>query len=214
MVSEFETKHRDEISEILGLIDHIDKGYVKERFPEVYKFGCERLGIHFENRLVLEEYCSGHPIKRGYNQLDNFKKLIKAYNGRNADAVKYVEKVKAFIDKPLDELELEDVRATRKKVKFPHKLDISVFYQLTGRLPHEGLEFKEEDFIVHFYNAFTAASIKLSGKTVRCRINVLYHLLRKIGKEPNADLFPFIKGNSHQRTEEEIKFVFNHLGWS
>ena len=49
---------------------------------------------------------------------------------------------------------------------------------------------------------------------VRCRTNVLYHLLKKIGKEPNADLFRFMKGNSHQRTEEEIKFIFDHLGWS
>ena len=128
--------------------------------------------------------------------------------------VKYVEKVEAFIDKPLDELELEDVRAIRKKVKFPRKLDISVFYQLTGRLPHEGIEFKEDDFIIHFYHTFVAASIKLLGKTVRCTTNVLYHLLKKIGKKPNADLFPFMKGNSHQRTEEEIKFVFEHLGWS
>ena len=120
--------------------------------------------MHFNNRLVLEEYSSGHPIKQEYNQLDNFKKVIKTYNGRNSDVVKYFEKVEAFIDKPLDELELEDVRTIREKVKFPHKLDISVFYQLTGRLPHEGLEFKEEDFIVHFYNAFMAASIKLLGK--------------------------------------------------
>ena len=122
--------------------------------------------------------------------------------------------MKALIDKPLDELELEDVRAIRKKVKFPCKLNISVFFQLTGRLPHEELEFKEEDFIIHFYNAFVAASIKLLGKPVRCRTNVLYHLLKKIGKEPNADLFPFMKGVSHQQTEEEIKFVFEHLGWS
>ena len=71
-------------------------------------------------------------------------------------------------------------------------MDISVFYQLTGRLPQEELEFKEEDFIIHFYDTFVAASIKLLGKTVRCRINVLHHLLKKIGKEPNA-LFPFMK---------------------
>ena len=100
------------------------------------------------------------------------------------------------------------------KVKFPCKLDISVFYQLTGRLSHEGLEFKDEDFIVHFYNTFVAASINLLGKTVRCRTNVLHHILKKIGKEPNTDLFPFMKGPSHQRTEEEIKFVFEHLGWT
>ena len=115
--------------------------------------------------------------------------------------------METFIDKPLDGLELEDVR---KKVKFPRKLDISVFYQLTGKLPHEGLEFKEEDLIIYFYSAFMAESIKLLEKPVRCRTNVLYHLLKKIGKESNA----FMKGNSHQRTEEEIKFVFNHLGWS
>ena len=190
LVSEFEAEHRDEISEILGLIDYIDKGYIEERFPEVYKFGCERLGIHFKNRLVIGSYTADFPIKRGYNQLDSFKKIIKAYNGCDSDVVKYVEKVKAFIDKPLDELELEDVRAIRKKVKFPCKLDISVFYQLTGRLPHEELEFKEEDFIVHFYNAFMAESIKLLGKPVRYRTNVLYHLLKKTGKEP--DLFPFM----------------------
>ena len=49
---------------------------------------------------------------------------------------------------------------------------------------------------------------------VRCRTNVLYHLLDKIEKEPNADLFQFMKGPSHQRTEEEIKLVFDHLGWN
>ena len=63
LVSEFETKHRDEMSEIFEVIDYIDKGYVKERFPEIYRFGCEMLGIHFENQFVLEKYSSGYPIK-------------------------------------------------------------------------------------------------------------------------------------------------------
>ena len=148
-----------------------------------------------------------------YSQLNNFKKLIKAYDGRDSNTVKYVEKVETFIDKPLDELELKDVRAIMNKVKFPCKLDISVFYQLTGRLLHEGIEYNDERFIIHFYNTFVAASIKLLGKIVRCRTNVLYHILKKIGKEPNTDLFPFMKGPSRQKTEEEIKFVFEHLGW-
>ena len=68
--------------------------------------------------------------------------------------------------------------------------------------------------MIHFYHTFMAASIKLLGKIVRCKTNVLYHLLKKIGKEPNADLFLFMKGNSHQQTEEEIKFIVEHLGWS
>ena len=82
------------------------------------------------------------------------------------------------------------------KVKCPRKLDISVFFQLTKRLPHEDLN--DERLLIHFYDTFMVASIKLLGKHVRYRTNVLYHLLKKIGKEPNADLFQFMKGASHQ----------------
>ena len=46
---------------------------------------------------------------------------------------------------------------------------------------------------------------------VRCWVNVLCHLLDKIGKEPNADLLQFMKGPSHQCTEEEIELVFKNL---
>ena len=56
LVSKFEAKHRDEIDKILGLIDYIDEWHVEKNFPEIYDFGCERLGIHFENPLVIESY--------------------------------------------------------------------------------------------------------------------------------------------------------------
>ena len=39
LVSKFEAKHRNKTDEILGLIDHIDKGYIEENFPKIYKFG-------------------------------------------------------------------------------------------------------------------------------------------------------------------------------
>ena len=135
--------------------------------------------------------------------------------------------MKAFIDKPLDKIELGHVRLAMAKVKCLRKLDISVFYQLTRRLPHEDgvprdprpargphLNHDDERLLIHFYDTFYNESIKLLGRTVRCRVNVLYHLLAKIGKEPNADLFQFMKGPSHQRTEEEIELVLKNLGWS
>ena len=149
LVSKFEAEHRDEIDEVLGLIDYIDRGYIEERFPEVYKFGPERLGIHLKDKLVLEGYgphSSGCPIDQRYSQLDYFKKTIKVYQGQDSVMVKYIEKVKELIDKPFNDLELEDVRAIREKVKFPCQLDILVFYQLTGRLPHEEIEFKRGRF--------------------------------------------------------------------
>ena len=148
------------------------------------------------------------------NQLDYFKKIIRAYQGRDEDAVKYIKKVKELIDKPLDKIESGHVRLAMAKVKCSRKLDISVFYQLTRRLPHEDLDYDDERLLIHFYDNFCNESIKLSGKMVRCRTNVLYHLLKKIGKEPNTDLFQSMKGDSHQRTEEEIGLVFKNVGWN
>ena len=112
-----------------------------------------------------------------YNQLDYFEKIIRAYQGRDEDAVKYVKKVKELIDKPLDKLELQHVRLATAKVKCPRKLDISVFYQLTRRLPHEDLDCDDyyEGLLIHFYDTFCNESIKLLGKMDRCRTNVLYH---------------------------------------
>ena len=75
------------------------------------------------------------------------------------------------------------------------------------------LNYDDERLLIHFYDNFYSESIKLLGCRVRCRVNVLYHLLAKIGKEPNADLFQFMKEASHQRTEEEIELVFKNLGW-
>ena len=45
-----------------------------------------------------------------YNQLDYFRQIIRAYQARDEDAVKYVKKVKELIDEPLDGLELQHVR--------------------------------------------------------------------------------------------------------
>ena len=70
--------------------------------------------------IVFYDAPTASSLPAGYkpsNQLDYFKKLIKVYNGYDSDAVKYVKKVKALIDKPLDELELEDVRLAMKKVR-------------------------------------------------------------------------------------------------
>ena len=55
--------------------------------------------------------------------------------------------MKALIDRPFDKIELKHVRLALAKVKCPCKLDISVLYQLTRRLPHEGLDYDDERFL-------------------------------------------------------------------
>ena len=216
LVSKFENEHRDEINEILGSIECIDEKYLEKSYPEIYNFGPRRLGIHFEDKFALRDYSSDFLRKvRGYSQIDYFRNVIRSHQDLDEEVEKCVEKVKSFREKPLDELGIEDIGEIRKKklVKFPPKLEVSVFYELMRRLPHEELEFAEIDLINHFYNTFIGASETLLGKPVRYRVNVLYNLLRKIGKEPKANSFIFMKGSGHQRTEEERKFVFEHLGW-
>ena len=53
------------------------------------------------------------------NQVDYFRQIIRAYQGRDEDAVKYVRKVKALIDRPLDKIELKHIRLAMAKVKCP-----------------------------------------------------------------------------------------------
>ena len=79
--------------------------------------------------MALRDY-GPDSTRNQYRQLDYFRNVIRLYQGLDEEAEKYVEKVKSFIDQPLDELEIEDVRVIREKelVKFPCRLEISVFY--------------------------------------------------------------------------------------
>ena len=105
------------------------------------------------------------------------------------------------------------------EIKCPKMLDISLFYRLNGRLPHEdldydyALDYEVEKVLIHLYDTFCNENIRLLGRVARCRTNILHHLLKKIGKEPNADHFQLMKEVNHQRIEEEIEFIFGHLGW-
>ena len=38
--------------------------------------------------------------------------------------------------------------------------------------------------------------------------------LKQCERKANVDHFQFMKGPSHQRTEEEMQFVFDSLGWN
>ena len=58
-------------------------------------------------------------------------------------------------------IQLEDIRLAMKKIKCPHKSDISVFYQLTKWLPHKDLNYDDERLLIHFYDTFVIATIKL-----------------------------------------------------
>ena len=116
LVSESEAEHSNEIDKIFELIEHLYIEDIMAGFPEIYEFGPKRLGIHLESIFVIEGHSSDYQINRGYYRLDYFKQIIEAYQGRDKDAVKYVKKVKALIDKPLDKIKLKHVRLAMAEV--------------------------------------------------------------------------------------------------
>ena len=67
--------------------------------------------------------------------------------------------------------------------------------------------------LTSLYGTFDRVSNEVLGKSVKYKQNVLFHLLRKIEKEPNMEDL-YIKGNkSTERLDEEIGKVFARLGW-
>ena len=62
LVSKFEAEHSDEIDNIFELIEHLYIEDIMARFPEIYEFGPERLGIHLESMFVIEGKSSGYQI--------------------------------------------------------------------------------------------------------------------------------------------------------
>ena len=81
LVSEFEAEHSDEIDRIFELYEDLYIEDISARFPEIYEFGPDRLGIHLKSILVGKCYNSDYQINRGYDQLDHFKNTIKANQG-------------------------------------------------------------------------------------------------------------------------------------
>ena len=75
------------------------------------------------------------------------------------------------------------------------------------------LGYGEEKELKNPYGALNKASIEFLGKSVKYKQNVPFHLLRKIGKEPDINNFYFQGSASVKNMNEEIKKVFNKFGW-
>ena len=95
-------------------------------YKSLYCVCPDPCGIH-EERPFCDVPLNLSSGSKPYNQLGCFKRAIRSYQGRDEDADKYVEKVKAVMG---DEgpFELERVRQAMVEVKCPKKLDISLFY--------------------------------------------------------------------------------------
>ena len=75
------------------------------------------------------------------------------------------------------------------------------------------LEFQRSS-LLKYYEDFRINSDKVLGKQVKYKSNVLFHLLRLVGRKPDLDDFPLNGRVSNAKIESEIETVFKVMGWN
>ena len=81
----------------------------------------------------------------------------------------------------------EIIEFINRSKDIPNKLANTLLRILSGFKELNLLEYKEELELKNLYGVFNNTSIEVLGKSVKYKQNVLFHLLRKIGKEPDIN---------------------------
>ena len=153
-----------------------------------------------EDLYVLPTYTSSNPFSQHgrYDQRKYFKKnAIDCYNGYCDVSKKVMDSVSKHLKpKPDGKYTIDDIKS-----KFPKKLINSVPCKVNGKLPFEEISQEDVKKMFWYYDRFTMKSKDILGKKVRYNANVLFHLMRLIGKNPDPNDFPLNGGISKENTE-------------
>ena len=104
-------------------------------------------------------------------------------------------------------------KSIRNEAKFPNKFKNSVLYKVNGKLPFEEISELDVRKMFWYYDRFTVKSKDILGKKVKYNANILFHIMRLIGKNHDPNNFPLNSGISNENTEQEINTVSEKLGW-
>ena len=97
---------------------------------------------------------------------------------------------------------------------FKKDLVNSIVCKFNGVSDYESITEFQKSSLLKYYKAFRIRSNSVLGKQVKYKSNVLFHLLRLVGCDPNPDKFPLNGRVSNERTKTEIETVFKNIGWS
>ena len=131
----------------------------------------------------IKEYAGFADVKE--DKLDEYISIIKKYLGDKDEYV--VSEVREFVNRSKD---------------IPYKLVNTLVNILNGKKDTNLLDYDEEQKLKNLYSAFNKSSIEVLGKSVKYKQNVLFHLLRKIGKEPDRNNFYFQGSESIKKMDK------------
>ena len=165
----------------------------------------------------IERFSTSNLAPKRNVQKDYFNKLIKEYVGL-ADVKKdkldeYIAIIRKYLGDKEAYMATEVTKLVKRSKDIPNKLANTLVRILNGKDETNLLNYEEEQKLKNLYTAFNRRSIGVLGKNVKYKQSVLFHLLRKIGKEPDMNDFYFQGSESVKKTDKEIKKVFDKLGW-
>ena len=170
-----------------------------------------------DDSLEIERFRTSNPAPKRNVQKDCFNKVIKEYVGKANVKKDKLDKCIAIIRKYLGDKEeymaTEVKEFTNRSKDIPNKLVNTLVRILNGKDGTNLLDYEEEQKLKDPYTAFNKISIEVLGKNIKYKQNVLFHLLQKIGKEPDMNYFYLQSSESVKERDEEIKKVFDKLGW-
>ena len=142
-----------------------------------------------------------------YNYKKYFNQTVKTYQGHLEVHKKLVNSIRGILG-PGEKYTANEVKDTISIFKFKKDLVISIVRKLNGDSDYKSLTEVQKSSLFRYYEIFRNESYKVLGKYVKYKSNVLFHLLRLVGCDPNPDDFPLNGRISNERTETEIETVF------
>ena len=147
-----------------------------------------------------------------YNYKKYFEQTIKTYQGHLDVDKKLVNSIRGILG-PGKKYTANEVKDTISIFKFKKDLVNSIVCKLNGDSDYKSITEFQKSSLFRYYEIFRNESYKVLGKHVKYKSNVLFHLLRLVGCDPNPDDFSLNGRVSNERTETEIETVFKAMGW-
>ena len=157
-----------------------------------------------------------HTLPAGYKPYDYkkyFNRTIKACQGHLIIKASLVNSIRGLLG-PRNKYTVNEVKDTISAFKFKKDLVNSIVCKLNGDSVYKFLTEVQKSCLFRYYENFKTKSYSALGKHVKYKSNVLFHLLRLVGCDPNPDDFLLNRRASNERTETEIKTVFKAMGWN
>ena len=172
-----------------------------------------------EDNEMYYDASTRYTLPAGYKPYDYkkyFNQTIKTYQGHLEVKESLFNLIRGLLGPKTDgkKYTVNKVKDTISTFKFKKDLVNSIVRRLNGDLDYKSLTEVQKSCLFRYYEDFRVKSYSVLGKHVKYKSNVLFNLLRLVGRDPNPDDFLLNGRAGNERTETEIETVFKAMGWN